>query len=65
MPSISSLTYSADHRDGHRRVRNLAVLGLYLPGVAGEVGDGDLAGDDVLHRVRAPERVLDEREVYV
>src|SRR5215207_3129185 len=57
----------ADHRDGHRRVRDLAVLGLYLlTGVAGEVGDGDLAGYDVLHRVARPgERVLNEREVYV
>src|ERR671911_136415 len=57
----------ADHRDGHRRVRDLAVLDLYLlTGVAGEVGDGDLAGYDVLHRVARPgERVLNEREVYV
>src|ERR671916_894407 len=57
----------ADHRDGHRRVRDLAVLGLYLlTGVAGEVGDGDLAGYDVLHRVARPgERIFNEREVYV
>src|SRR5918998_3456562 len=57
----------ADHRDGHRRVRDLAVLGLYLlAGVAGEVGDGDLAGYDVLHRVARPgERIFNEREVYV
>src|SRR5918995_1067250 len=57
----------ADHRDGHRRVRDLFVLGLYLlTGVVGKVGDGDLAGYDVLHRVARPgERVLNEREVYV
>src|SRR5829696_4837928 len=56
----------ADHRDGHRRVRGLAALGLdLLAGVAGEVGDGDLAGYDVLHRVARPaEGVLDERKVY-
>src|SRR5918995_74839 len=56
----------ADHRDGHRRVRGLAVVGLYLlTRVAGEVGDGDLARYDVLHRGTCPaEGVLDEREVY-
>src|SRR5829696_1271414 len=43
---------AADHHDGHRWVRGLAVLGLYLLArVAGEVGDGDLARNDVLHRV--------------
>src|SRR5918997_1163801 len=56
----------ANHRDGHRRVRGLAVVGLYLlTRVAGEVGYGDLAHYDVLHRGTCPaEGVLDEREVY-
>src|SRR5919199_2085842 len=57
----------ADHAYGHRRMRGFAVFGLYLlAGVAGELGDGDLAGDHVLHRVARPHQgVLDEREVYV
>src|ERR671920_1674520 len=57
----------ADHRYGHRRVRCFAVFDLYLlTRVTGEVGDGDLAGYDVLHGgARSRERVLDEGQVYV
>src|SRR3712207_4164826 len=60
-------TDRADHRDVQRRVWGLAVRGLYLlAGIAREVGDGDLAGYNVLHGVARPrERVFDEREVYV
>src|SRR5829696_5970346 len=48
-------------------MRGLAILGLYLlAGIAGEVGDGDLAGYDVLHGgARSRERVLHEGEVDV
>src|SRR5215212_6833027 len=57
----------ADHRDAHRRVRGLAVLGLNgLAVVSGKLGDGDLAGYDILHRVtRASEGVLHQGQVYV
>src|SRR5919205_1474345 len=57
----------ADHGHGHGRVRGLTVFGLYLlAGVAGEVGDGDLAGYDILHGgTRSRERVFHEGEVDV
>src|SRR5215211_5662107 len=55
----------ARRRDAHRRVRGLAGLnGLAV--ILGKLGDGDLAGYDVLHRVaRAREGVLHQGEVYV
>src|SRR5918994_4885614 len=58
-------TCSAGHGHGHGRMRGLAILGLYLlAGIAGEVGDGDLAGYDVLHGGARPrERILHEGEV--
>src|SRR5215213_11614910 len=48
-------------------MRGLAILGLYLlAGIAGEVGDGDLAGYDVLHGgACSRERVLHEGKVDV
>src|SRR5918997_188684 len=57
----------ADHGHGHGRMRGFTVLSLYLlAGVAGEVGDGDLAGYDVLHGgARSRERVLHEGKIDV
>src|SRR5215218_1631528 len=55
----------ARHRDAHRRVRGLAGLnGLAV--ILGKLGDGDLAGYDILHGVaRAREGVFHQGEVYV